>query len=65
MNPCNLLHESSNLKLVAMLEHERMRNRDLEAHLIEMEKRVHELEMRVRELETTTYTSATLDAQMD
>ena len=51
-------HESSNIK---MLEHETMRSWDLEAWLMEMEKRVHELEMRLQELETTAYTPATLD----
>lgn len=55
-------HKPSNLD---MLEHERMRNRDLETRLIETEKKVHQLEMRVQELETTTYTPAILDAQMD
>ena len=55
-------HESSNIEV---LEHERMRSRDLEALLMETEKRVHELEMRLQELETTAYTPATLDAQMN
>ena len=36
---------------MATLEHERMRNRDIQPQLVMMEKRVHELEARVRELE--------------
>ena len=42
--------DSSNHELMETLEHERMRNRDLQAQLVMMEKRVHELEARVWEL---------------
>ena len=56
-------HDSSNHELMATLEHERMRNRDLQAQLVMMEKRVHELEARVRELEAITCTPEILDDQ--
>lgn len=56
---------SSNPELVAMLEQERTRSRELEARLIEKERRVHDLEMRVLELDTATFTTATLEAQME